>query len=794
MSTQQIKATMKRTALGFLLGALGLVSGNLQAATITWGPATNVINDSDVSTNGVLQYAEHWGGTDGTVNGVAFTAAGTNVTKSDGASATATVTWSQGQGTLSSAYYRILLGDWYSALSGRTVTLNNLVSGHSYRIQIWAMDRRYSTTQYQNISGGPSLSIKMGQYAIGTFTADGATQVITCGSGSAGVLNAVQVREVTVGPVNAGTSSAVTSLGAVPADNTITATITVTLKDAIGLPVTNKVVTLVSSRGATDTISAASGPSSASGVVTFTVKSKTLGAAVFSATDVTDSNLAITQTANVTFKQAIAWGAAATETKPEPGKANIEKKQSPAKKGFIPDFKLKPDDYTVLMVADAQYSEGMKPFLPGSHVKFHVQGWKRPDQKAQWTISAENSDEYAVNVLVEQKSKQSLRLDVTVNGKTISAVLPSDLRSWQRISLPATVKVPVGEFPVLLRIAAAEESGDFDVRVHSLEFVRPQVRGELHKRAMAIRANTEWFQKARYGMMVHWTKQSMPLNGDQKTYEEAVNAFDVEKFADNMKLTGAGFVVVTTSHAFQYFPAPLASLDKILAGRTTKRDLVADLADALGKRGMKLFLYFHPGAHNDAEWLNASGFWKTDTTPFFNNLQSIFTEVGERYKDKLAGWWFDDGSSNYYYRSAPWEKLGTAAKAGYPQRLVAFNPWVLNSPTEFQDYFTGEGYSDPRGFGSLLKPDGNGHYPSGTHEGLQASACFPADRGNWFYDSNDKPLAGPRMNPEQLAKMIKEFMTYKNVPIFNIQISQDSQLSLESIECFRKAAEILQSK
>ena len=308
------KTTVMSFACGMLMGVAaicgvaGLSVGTAQAATITWGPATNVVNDSDVTTNGVLQYAEHWGGTDGTVNGAAFTAAGTQVIKSGGSFQT--VSWTQG--TLSAAYYGILRGNWYNANPGTTVTLNSLVSGHIYRIQIWAVDKRYATSQYQVISGGPSLSIGTGQYAIGTFTADGVTQVITNGTGSAGVLNAVQVRELTVGPVDAGASSVVASPAEVPADNTITATITVTLKDAIGLPVANKVVTLTSSRGATDTISVASGPSSASGVVTFTVKSKTFGAAVFSATDVTDSNLVITQTANVTFNSAIAWGAATT--------------------------------------------------------------------------------------------------------------------------------------------------------------------------------------------------------------------------------------------------------------------------------------------------------------------------------------------------------------------------------------------------------------------------------------------------------------------------------------------------
>jgi hypothetical protein len=83
----------------------------------------------------------------------------------------------------------------------------------------------------------------------------------------------------------------------------------------------------------------------------------------------------------------------------------------------------------------------------------------------------------------------------------------------------------------------------------------------------------------------------------------------------------------------------------VLPGRTSKRDLVADLADALGHRGMKLMLYYHLGASNDAEWMQATGAYETDTSKLFGNWEAIISEAGNRYKDRLAGWWFDDGST-----------------------------------------------------------------------------------------------------------------------------------------------------
>ena len=81
---------------------------------------------------------------------------------------------------------------------------------------------------------------------------------------------------VTAASVNAGQSTVGASPASVTADGTTTSTVTVTLKDAYGNPVSGKTVTLAKNSGpGSPVIGAASGSSSASGVVTFTVKSTT---------------------------------------------------------------------------------------------------------------------------------------------------------------------------------------------------------------------------------------------------------------------------------------------------------------------------------------------------------------------------------------------------------------------------------------------------------------------------------------------------------------------------------------
>ncbi|BCX49073.1 Ig-like domain-containing protein [Haloferula helveola] len=108
------------------------------------------------------------------------------------------------------------------------------------------------------------------------------------------------------GIVDAGTSTVSASPSAVPADDTTTSTVTVTLKDAGGTPVSGKEVSL--SGDASATIATSDNISDASGVVSFTVKSGAVGTETFTATDVTDSNLVITETASVDFEEVVMVG------------------------------------------------------------------------------------------------------------------------------------------------------------------------------------------------------------------------------------------------------------------------------------------------------------------------------------------------------------------------------------------------------------------------------------------------------------------------------------------------------
>ncbi|MDR3645017.1 MAG: invasin domain 3-containing protein, partial [Clostridia bacterium] len=94
-------------------------------------------------------------------------------------------------------------------------------------------------------------------------------------------------------------STVTASPSSVTADGSGTSTITVTLNDSGGSPVTGKTVAL-SQNGGHSTITTVSGTTNASGQATFTVKSTKAETVTYTATDQTD-NVTVSQTAQVQF-------------------------------------------------------------------------------------------------------------------------------------------------------------------------------------------------------------------------------------------------------------------------------------------------------------------------------------------------------------------------------------------------------------------------------------------------------------------------------------------------------------
>ncbi|MFA4945613.1 MAG: PEP-CTERM sorting domain-containing protein [Lentisphaeria bacterium] len=193
------------------LSAAGLAVLPASAAVITWGAPTTLAGDSDVLTTGNLLYAYGQpAGTATTLNGVSFGTSYANVTTSGFDASTPTAFWAGSApfGNLSSDYQNTVAGGYYTnSVKAVDVTLSGLTSGQAYNVQFWVEDARdiAGRTETLTSAGGNTVTLDfsstdtgggLGQYSIGTFTADAATQTFTVSGNQTSQMNAIQVREV----------------------------------------------------------------------------------------------------------------------------------------------------------------------------------------------------------------------------------------------------------------------------------------------------------------------------------------------------------------------------------------------------------------------------------------------------------------------------------------------------------------------------------------------------------------------------------------------------------------------
>jgi hypothetical protein len=208
-----------------ILVALALSASLASAANITWGGPQQITGIGDVSTNGTLVGAFNVGATGvpstvvngvnfqsfSTVNGNGsfgnFTTVGSGFitqTNTDGGSPNAPFS------TLPAAY-QTLLASYSSPFAGTiAMTISGLVVGAQYEFQVWSNRSDGQFGGDLTVTSGNTTTLRgntagaaggLGQWVIGSFTADALTQTITfAGDGDYGSLNAFQLRNITQTP------------------------------------------------------------------------------------------------------------------------------------------------------------------------------------------------------------------------------------------------------------------------------------------------------------------------------------------------------------------------------------------------------------------------------------------------------------------------------------------------------------------------------------------------------------------------------------------------------------------
>ena len=355
--------------------------------------------------------------------------------------------------------------------------------------------------------------------------------------------------------------------------------------------------------------------------------------------------------------------------------------------------------------------------------------------------------------------------------------------SFERVPLNGELLLTRGVNVVKLQLTGAKGGENF--RLRSLELIPNSQRDAIaasQDLARRRRANTDWFVKAGYGIWFHLLDLTTPRHGPSKSYPDAVNDLDVEALASLMEETGAGYVIFNTNHGHPTCPAPIQSWEELHPGWTTRRDLIADLAGALNKRGIKLLLYMNCPGLGDLVQLPRGA---VDSPTYSEEkyaeiLVKVFTEIGLRYKDKVAGYWLDSWfQTDESYPNLPFDKLFDAIKAGYPQRLVAYNYWAFPIETQWQDYWSGEMTDLP------LKRFKSRYIQRGAGKGLQSHSAIKLD-APWFHTSPDTAMEPPLYTAEQLTEYIRTCMEDQTVVSIGVGIFQDGTIGEASRQVLRE--------
>ena len=299
----------------------------------------------------------------------------------------------------------------------------------------------------------------------------------------------------------------------------------------------------------------------------------------------------------------------------------------------------------------------------------------------------------------------------------------------------------------------------------------------------------EWMRGS-FGLSVHWTAQCALEDGSQIPFEEAVDRFDVERFADALESVGARHCIFTIAHGLQKMPCPNAALDAIDPGRTTKRDLVGELIAALGRRGIRFIAYYNHSCNgNDKNGLVKA--WKTkcacpcdnDGTgsmeTFASNYCAIVSDLSRRYGKGISAWWFDSPYSvdtSGPHRACkgewrfPWARLIAAARSGNPGGAVAINAGIGQ---HFQyapgaDYLAGEARDKDQAF-------------TPAPPGLVDHRWMCVDSPAWVFSGRLAKANGGfvplRYSPETLRDYVRIHTAAGRMVTFNVLVDQLGRLN-----------------
>jgi hypothetical protein len=361
--------------------------------------------------------------------------------------------------------------------------------------------------------------------------------------------------------------------------------------------------------------------------------------------------------------------------------------------------------------------------------------------------------------------------------------------NFERIRLDAKLYLMRGVNPVTVHVSGPELSGSLRFRCLEILPVSGRVANITSEESVrAHQANTDWFVKAGYGVMFHWTDFTQPRQGEKRSYKDAVDAFDVNAFANMIDEMRAGYVVLTLNHAHPHCAAPIQSWEAIHPGWTTRRDLLGDLADALEARNIRFLLYINSPILTKLGNIGPTGLYQLTFSEeqFAEIHRDVLGEIGARYGKRLAGYWFDSWyQSLAAYPDVPIDAVYRACKVGNPKRITSFNFWIFPVLTPYQDYWAGE-------LNSLHNPFASRYIQRGAGKGFQAHGLLSMLE-SWVH-AKPGPIPAPQFSAEDLIAYVSANIEHQAVTTINIGIYQDGTVEQSSMDMMRQLRRAIRGK
>lgn len=204
--------------------------------------------------------------------------------------------------------------------------------------------------------------------------------------------------------------------------------------------------------------------------------------------------------------------------------------------------------------------------------------------------------------------------------------------------------------------------------------------------------NRRWLKEKGWGLFIHYLEslQNNPETPNNQgagrtSWEECVNQLDVERLAQDVASTGAGYLVFTLQQQTRFACAPNPVYDRFSGYRPGEacctRDLIGELYEALHRRGVALFLYFTgDGPFRDEQAFQGLGgeFGRQAVNrEMVANWCRVLEYYSRAYGDKIKGWWMDGTypAVGYELNGPYMRSVAEAARAGNPEALISENYW-----------------------------------------------------------------------------------------------------------------------